>query len=115
MKHHESATVYQLPWEALTRHQDSSDQLDRVDLPTHPLHGQKVEALAHRVDSDDVLFEVQGALDPYVVVHQPSRPGPALRHPHRPATFHTLEQWQQERMRPDHDAYVWEMTSPDLT
>jgi hypothetical protein len=70
----------------------------------HILFGAKVEAVALRVDRDDVLFEVQFAGMPLAVVHLTWR---TESNPSRPTTklFESWDHWVREEMIPAHERY----------
>ena len=77
----------------------------------HPLKSKDVRAVAQRTDSDDVLFEVEGKIITYVVVHLTWRGGPESE-PLFPEVqlFSSFEHWVREGMTPDHEKFVGEMT-----
>jgi hypothetical protein len=45
------------------------DELRRELGPDHPMYGISVTAIARRIDTDDVLFELTGVPFPYAEVH----------------------------------------------
>jgi hypothetical protein len=100
------------PWTAvhdtpqLQRHAERlSNELQRELPTTHVLFGIKATAVAHRIDQDDVLFELDGSV-PLAVVHltysretDPTWPTTTL--------FKSWEQWVQEEMIPAHEDYIY--------
>jgi len=81
------------------------NELQRELPSTHVLFGIKATAVAHRIDQDDVLFELEGST-PLAVVHLTfSRE----TDPTWPATtvFKSWEQWVQEEMIPAHEDYIY--------
>ena len=87
-----------------------SNELQR-ELPSrHVLFGIKATAIAHRIDQDDVLFELEGQI-PLAVVHltwskesDPAWPSTTL--------FQSWEQWVQEEMLPAHEDYIYPEKHP---
>lgn len=55
-------------WERV-KDQRFAAELEREICSTHVLAGKKITALAHRSDSDDVLFCVSDSARPFAVVH----------------------------------------------
>ena len=100
------------PWTAvhdiphLLRHAERlCNELQRELPSTHVLFGIKATAVAHRIDQDDVLFELEGSM-PLAVVHltysretDPTWPATTL--------FKSWEQWVQEEMIPAHEDYIY--------
>ncbi|MGD9125978.1 MAG: hypothetical protein PVH19_01260 [Planctomycetia bacterium] len=78
-------------------------ELQREIANDHLLWGKKVRAIARRIDSDDVLFEVEGIEPTYAVVHL-TYSGKREQDPTFPAVtlFSSLDQWMREEMIPDH-------------
>jgi hypothetical protein len=96
------------PWTDATPNAEAlASELQREVGPDHPLFGRTVHVLARRGDNDDVLFEVPALSHPYAVVHLTWK-GQREQRPVWPHTvlFHTLQQWAQECMRPDHLKYT---------
>ncbi len=84
-----------------------SAELQREIPSTHVLFGIKATAVAHRIDQDDVLFELEGHM-PLAVVHLTWS---YLREtdPRWPETtlFESWEHWVREEMLPAHDDYTY--------
>lgn len=74
-----------------------------LELPVrHILHGVFLRAIARRLDTDDVLFELAGYEKPLAVVHlsykresDPQLPWTVL--------FDSWEDWVENCMEPDHE------------
>ena len=99
-----------VPWHAIEPASNKKQALLSAELrrelcPGHVLHESKAEAVAFRIDLDDVLFEVEGLSMPLAVVHLTWRPE---THPQWPTTklFEGWEQWAQDDMRPAHEEYI---------
>jgi hypothetical protein len=98
------------PWKAIEdsgRSQLFSAQLE-TELPeTHILHGLKVNAVAARIDRDDVLFEVAGSETPLAVVHLTWRKKKETD-PRWPSAklFRSWDHWVEEDMQPAHEEYA---------
>ncbi len=84
-------------------------ELEREIVRNHPLFGRKVQAIAQRTDSDDVLFAVECDAGPvqYAVVHLTWSGEPELdtRWPDT-KTYESFEEWSRDRMMPDHQEFV---------
>jgi hypothetical protein len=82
------------------------NELRRELGPDHPLYGSAATAIARRIDTDDVLFEVTGALPRFAVVHLTwsGRPEIDARWP-AVTFFSDLKDWIERGMTPDHQAY----------
>ena len=73
----------------------------------HPLWNKDVRAIAQRTDSDDVLFEVEGVVPTFAVVHL-SWSGEPENNPMYPDAklFSSPDQWILDGMIPDHKEFV---------
>jgi hypothetical protein len=95
------------PWSELVpgRREQMEAELARELSPEHPLHGEKVTAVAARSDRDDVLFEVAG--HGVAVVHL-TWSGCPERSPEWPTTrwFASLDDWRERGMRVDRAEYA---------
>lgn len=96
------------PWEPLPAESKSGFEAElRNELSAgHPLEGVTVEALARRIDTDDVLFAVAGRETRLAVVHLTWR-GSADADPTWPHTefYSSVEEWVDHRMKADHVEY----------
>ena len=77
-------------------------ELKRELAPPHPLFGRSVEAVARRIDRDDVLFAINNGSE-LAVVHltwtsspPDSPPWPAAR------VFASVDEFVQQCLTPDH-------------
>ena len=99
-------TEFLLPWKPVEDAADSlAAELDRETVPSHPLFGESVRALARRIDCDDVLFELLRPQGGYAVVHLTWNEEQDPRWP-RTHLHDSFEAWLQAVMRPDHEEYV---------
>jgi hypothetical protein len=61
------------PWESIRESNEAANnlhkELQRELAPDHALYGKRVEAIARRIDNDDVLFKMLDDSNQYVVVH----------------------------------------------
>lgn len=100
------------PWKEVGEHADALvKELERELTDRHVLWGKSVRAIAQRIDSDDVLFELAGGPLTYAVVHLTWIGKPELDH-RWPGTslFSSLEEWVRDGMMPDHHEFVGEDT-----
>lgn len=85
-------------------------ELKREVRRGHQLHDTlqlvEVDAIAQRIDNDDVLFILQQHSPEFAVVHLTSASTEAS--PLWPATqlFENLDDWIKNRMEPDHQDYI---------
>jgi hypothetical protein len=96
------------PWSAVTSHAANLEAELRREVPDgHPLQGCSPTAIAQRIDSDDVLFLLDGTEARYAVVHLTWRgePEPWSRWPET-RLFETMDQWRNLCMIPDHEEYT---------
>lgn len=96
---------YLEPWEAITEHGESLIQeLARETTYGHVLHAVKTQALARRIDCDDVLFSVLDSSNRVAVVHLTWKPETT---PDWPAVelFDSISEWKQVCMIPEHEAW----------
>lgn len=91
------------PWAAVRDHADNLvKELYKELTAWHPLYSMKARAIAQRMDTDDVLFEVDSPDFRYAVVHLSWSDVP--EHDSRwPTTevFDTFQHWIDGRMMPD--------------
>lgn len=92
------------PWRSITDDERRALEAElRRELGAgHPLSGMTSRALARRQDCDDVLFEVGGV--GVAVVHltwsrEARSDGPSAE------IYHSLSEWIDRRMKPDHEAF----------
>ena len=97
------------PWQIIedsaeNRPQRLSDRLKSEAPPKHVLYGLKARAVATRIDTDDVLFEIESGQMPLAVVHMTWR---KETDPHWPGTklFQSWDQWVRDEMLPAHKEY----------
>lgn len=59
------------PWKGISPGDAETlgDELARELAPGHPLHGVKTRAVARRIDTDDVLFALEGHAHEFACVH----------------------------------------------
>jgi hypothetical protein len=98
------------PWKSIEGSPENqseilSARLQREVPPKHVLHGLKVNAIAIRIDKDDVLFEVAGGEMPLAVVHMTWRKETNSRWPST-KLFRSWEHWVRENMQPAHEEYA---------
>lgn len=98
------------PWHALSddAREALEQELHRELREGHPLYQVAARALAHRSNSDDVLFTLSTHTYKVAVVHlvwQGPQPAPW---PHTPF-YDDLDQWVEQGMKPDHVAYTEQM------
>jgi hypothetical protein len=82
------------------------NELRRELAPDHPLYGCSATAVARRVDTDDVLFELTGAPSRFAVVHLTwsGRPEIDARWP-SVEFFSDFDDWIERGMTLDHQEY----------
>lgn len=100
--------AFQEPWVKVGQHADNLvKELRREVVRGHALWGKAVRAIAQRTDSDDVLFEVEGVVPTYAVVHLTwsGEPEVDARCPDA-KLFPSLDQWVREVMTPDHRDFI---------
>jgi hypothetical protein len=87
-----------------------STELQREIPSTHVLCGIKATAIAHRIDQDDVLFELEGQMLLAVVHLTWSRE----TDPRWPDTtlFESWEHWVREEMLPAHEDCIYPDNDP---
>ena len=96
------------PWVRVGQFADNLvKELRREVVNGHPLWNKDVRAIAQRTDSDDVLFEVEGVLPTFAVVHL-TWSGEPENNPMYPDAklFSSLDQWIRDGMIPDHKEFV---------
>ncbi len=83
------------------------DELRRELGPSHPLYGIPATAIARRIDTDDVLFELTGAPSRFAVVHL-TWAGRRETDPRWPSVsfFSDFEDWIERGMTRDHQEYT---------
>ncbi len=99
------------PWVKVGQFADNLvHELRREVVLGHPLWSKDVRAIAQRIDSDDVLFEVVGDTTTYAVVHLSWR-GSFESIPLFPEVklFSSFDHWVHEGMNPDHGEFVGEI------
>jgi hypothetical protein len=101
-----------VPWRAIKESESERSALLSARLvhevpAKHVLHGLKPNAVATRIDEDDVLFEVSGGEMPLAVVHMTWRKDKEADScwP-RTKLFRNWEHWVSEDMQPAHQEYV---------
>jgi hypothetical protein len=79
-------------------------ELQRELAPGHPLYGHPAQAIARRIDCDDVLFAAMSPPGRIAVVHL-TWSGQPETDPRWPAVvvFANLDDWVTRGMRPDHE------------
>ena len=82
-----------------------STELQRELPSTHVLFGIRATAIAHRIDQDDVLFELEGQM-PLAVVHLTWSRETDPRWPET-TLFESWEHWAEEEMLPAHEDYIY--------
>ena len=95
------------PWIPVERQADEFvDELERELASGHVLSGKNADAIARRIDKDEVLFVIDDAPKQYAVVHL-TWSGSKEHDPKWPFTviFSSLEQWVDECMKRDHLEY----------
>ena len=96
------------PWVRVGQFDDNLvKELRREVVNGHPLWNKDVRAIAQRTDSDDVLFEVEGVVPTFAVVHL-TWSGEPENNPMYPDAklFSSLDQWIRDGMIPDHKEFV---------
>lgn len=99
---------YLEPWMATGQFADNLVKtLEREVTENHVLWGIKSRAIAQRSDNDDVLFEIDGDIGKYAVVHLSwsGEPEPDPRWPET-RVFATIKAWVDECMKIDHAEFV---------
>jgi len=102
------AINYAEPWMPVDEHADNLvRELQREVREHHPLWGRKARAIAQRTDSDDVLFELEGAGPKFAVVHL-TWTGQSETRGEWPATrlFSSIEDWLRDGMMRDHKEFI---------
>jgi hypothetical protein len=71
--------------------------------PGHPLHGAIIKAIAHSLQADDVLFQLEDSrvCQVHLTWRRSAEQPPWPRH----QMFSTLEDWVRKVMVPDHEFY----------
>ncbi|MGD9127328.1 MAG: hypothetical protein PVH19_08095 [Planctomycetia bacterium] len=98
------------PWASVGRYaQNLEDELKREVTDSHVLWGCKAKAIAQRIDTDDVLFEVDCGEGSYAVVYLTWKGRPEMGH-RWPVVrlFKSFEAWVEECMLKDHAEYMRE-------
>ena len=96
------------PWVAVGKFNNNlTTELHREVTEHHVLWRKQVRPLAQRVDCDDVLFEIEGPVNTYAVVHL-TWSGKSESEPQCPdsKTYATFVDWVRDGMMPDHQEYV---------
>jgi hypothetical protein len=98
------------PWIAVGEYASNLvHELEREVSQNHPLWNKRVQAIAQRMDSDDVLFviEHEDGTPQYAVAHL-TWSGERESNPSTPDTerYNTLEEWIRDRMTPDHIVFT---------
>jgi hypothetical protein len=96
------------PWIAVSRLAENlTTELQREVTEGHVLWQRPVRPLAQRVDCDSVLFEVQGAVSTYAVVHLTwaGKPENDTRIPHT-IVFESIDDWVRHGMMVDSREFV---------
>jgi hypothetical protein len=96
------------PWVRVGQFADNLvKELRREVVNGHALWNKGVRAIAQRTDTDDVLFEVEGVIPSYAVVHL-TWSGESENDSIYPYArlFSSLDQWIREGMIPDHEEFV---------
>ena len=93
------------PWEAVEQPAESLNaELKKEVPPEHPLYGRSANAIGHRIDCDDVLFELSNGT--LAVVHL-TWSGKQDQHPQFPWTtqFQSIDEFIENAMIPDAKEY----------
>ena len=96
------------PWVAVGQYADNlTRELQREVTDRHILWRRTVRPLAQRSDCDDVLFEVEGPVMIYAVVHL-TWAGEPGNDPLCPGTvvFGSFDEWVREGMMRDHHDFM---------
>jgi hypothetical protein len=96
------------PWVAVGKYAENlTKELQREVTEHHVLWRRRVRPLAQRVDCDDVLFEVDGAVNKYAVVHL-TWTGEPENDPQCPDTilFGSIDEWVRDGMMADHREFI---------
>ncbi len=96
------------PWAAVISHAANLEaELRREVSEGHPLHDCSPTAIAQRMDSDEVLFRLDGIKPRYAVVYLTwlEKPEPGSRLPEA-RLFETMDQWKDLCMAPDHEEFT---------
>ena len=81
--------------------------LAREVAPGHKLHGVPVEAIGKRNGNDDVLFRLLDGSERVAVVHLTWTQSPPEQPPWPYSeVYASLEQFGEQRMRPDHEDFI---------
>jgi hypothetical protein len=100
---------FKLPWLAVTAQERErlEAELSREICLLHQLAAVDRRVIARRVDTDDILIEIDPHLCECAQVHL-TWSGKTEMHPEVPHTEiqATLQDWVAERMLPDHAAYA---------
>ena len=96
---------YREPWKACDDDENKLSQELRHETPKrHILYGLKTQALARRIDCDDVLFEILDGSQQVAVVHltwtqefEPSWPATEV--------YMNIERWEKECMLPEYQEW----------
>lgn len=92
-------TEYKLPWASCDEHLE--EQLQKEVSQGHVLYGVKAKAIARRVDTDDVLFELADHEFNFAMVHLTWQEKPSS--PEWPYTemYRDFSDWANHCMIPD--------------
>jgi len=96
------------PWVAVGEHADNLvKELQREVTEHHLMWNRKVRAIGQRADADDVLFEIEGPVRSYAVVHL-TWSGEPENDPELPDTklFSSLAEWISDGMTADHREFI---------
>ncbi len=99
---------FQAPWRMVEQFSENLvNELQHEVTAHHPLWGKSVRAIAQRIDSDAVLFEIAGESKAYAVVHL-TWSGEPEKDSRWPDTklFPSLDEWVRDGMVPDHREYT---------
>lgn len=100
---YDEAFSFLTPWSRVREHAVNLErELHKETAPGHSLYSLKVRAIAQRIDTDDVLFEVDSPDFRYAVVHLSWSDEPECD-PRWPKTevFATFKNWAEINMMAD--------------
>ncbi|MEI8020306.1 MAG: hypothetical protein WCH39_19045 [Schlesneria sp.] len=101
------------PWVATGEYGDNLvEELRKEVSERHLMWNRKVRPIGQRTDADDVLFEIEGQVPCYAVVHL-TWSGESEESPHSPETrlFASLADWIESGMLADHREFIGEARS----
>jgi len=96
------------PWRPVGEYSENLvKELQREITEKHCLWGRKVRPIAQRVDSDDVLFEIEERVPRYAIVHLTWSGEPEEDHRLPETTeFSSLADWIRDGMMADHQEFL---------